>query len=107
MTFGELGIGLAVGVVIAVAMLMFLRIMDGPLRRPAPPRGVLAERVRRRVIVTMSDGAAFDGVLYDADADALVLRAATAVGFGPQSENVIVEGEVLLLRAQIAYTQIP
>lgn len=69
--------------------------------------GLLAERVRRRVLVTLKTGEAFSGVLYAADGDAVVLREAVAVAFGSRAENVPVEGEALILRRDIAYMQIP
>jgi small nuclear ribonucleoprotein (snRNP)-like protein len=68
--------------------------------------GVLYERRRRRVIVTLKDGQAFSGVLYSTDHEALVLREAEALAYGPKRENVIVEGEALLLRAEVAYLQV-
>jgi small nuclear ribonucleoprotein (snRNP)-like protein len=68
--------------------------------------GLLLERRSRRVIVTLKDGQAFSGVLYSTDHEALVLREAEALAYGPKRENVIVEGEALLLRAEVAYLQV-
>jgi small nuclear ribonucleoprotein (snRNP)-like protein len=42
------------------------------------------------VIVTLKDGQAFSGVLYSTDHEALVLREAEALAYGPKRENVIV-----------------
>lgn len=72
-----------------------------------PVPDILAERRARRVLVTLKSGEAFSGVLYQSDADVVVLRDAHAVAFGPRSENVPVDGEALLLRADIAYLQLP
>lgn len=70
-------------------------------------RGLLAERLRRKVLVTMKSGDGFSGVLFLADRDCLVLREAVAVAYGPRSESVPVGGELLLLRADVAYVQLP
>jgi len=72
-----------------------------------PVPDVLAERRARQVLVTLKTGETFAGVLYQQDADVIVLREATAMAFGPRSENVPVEGEALILRADIAYLQLP
>lgn len=68
--------------------------------------GLLRQRQARKVIVTLKSGEAFDGLLFATDADALVLREATALAYGRQQENVIVEGEALILRAHVAYVQV-
>lgn len=73
----------------------------------ASVRGLLAERMRRKVLVTLKSGEGFSGVLYATDRECLVLREAVAVAYGPRSENVPVGGEVVLLRADIAYVQLP
>lgn len=70
-------------------------------------RGLLAERLRRQVLVTLKSGEGFSGVLYAADRECVVLREAVAVAYGPRSENVPVGGEVVLLRADVAYLQLP
>lgn len=70
-------------------------------------RGLLATRLRRRVIVTLKSGDAFGGVLYAADRDVLVLREAQALSYGPRSEHLPVEGEALILRSDVAYMQLP
>jgi small nuclear ribonucleoprotein (snRNP)-like protein len=68
--------------------------------------GLLAERARRHVIVTLKTGAAFRGVLYATDREALVLRDAQALAYGAQRTNVPVEGEALLLRSDVDYLQV-
>lgn len=69
--------------------------------------GLLADRRRRRVLVTLKTGEAFSGVLFAVDRDAIVLREAVAVAYGARSENVAVGGEALILRSDIAYLQLP
>lgn len=63
--------------------------------------------VRRRCIVTLKTGDSFAGVLFDADAEALILREAEALGAGERRTNLVVDGEVLILRADVAYVQFP
>lgn len=72
-------------------------------RRPSS----LQERIRRRVIVTTKSGEAFAGVLFQADAAAVVLRDATAYGLLDDGSNLVVDGEALLLLADVAYVQFP
>lgn len=67
--------------------------------------GALHARAKRTVIVTLKTGEAFRGVLYSSDRDCLVLRDAVAVAYGPNAENVVVEGEAVLLRSNVAYLQ--
>lgn len=69
--------------------------------------GLLIDRRRRRVLVTLKTGEAFSGVLFAVDRDAIVLREAVAVAYGARSENVAVDGEALILRPDIAYLQLP
>jgi small nuclear ribonucleoprotein (snRNP)-like protein len=68
---------------------------------------LLRLRLRRRCIVTLKTGDSFSGVLYDADAEAIVLREAEAVGMGEKRTNLVVDGEVLILRDDVAYVQLP
>lgn len=49
----------------------------------------------------------FAGVLYAEDATAIVLRAAHAVAAGERSENVPLDGEIILLLADVDYIQRP
>lgn len=70
-------------------------------------RGLLAERRRHRVLVTLKTGEAFSGVLFSVDREAVVLRESVAVAYGPKSEDVPVGGEVLIQRTDIAYLQVP
>lgn len=66
---------------------------------------LIRNRLRHRVVVTLKSGAAFEGVLYEADSEALVLREAKQVNEtrGP----VPVDGELVLFRADVDYLQLP
>ena len=70
-------------------------------------RRVLRSRLRRRVLVTLKTGDAFDGVLFDADAQSLVLRNASQVGVVNRGAPVPVDGEVLVLLEDVAYLHLP
>lgn len=65
----------------------------------------LASLVKRRAIVTLKTGEAFVGVLYAVDRETLTLRGADAVGVG--DKRVPVDGEVIVLRGDVAYVQLP
>lgn len=68
---------------------------------------LLRLRLRHRVIITLKSGEAFSGVLYEADSEAVVLRDAEALGAGERGKNLVVDGEVLILRGDVAYMQLP
>jgi small nuclear ribonucleoprotein (snRNP)-like protein len=68
---------------------------------------VIKTRLRDKVLVTTKDGAAFAGVLFEADDKALVLRNAQALGAADDKSNVPLDGEVLILLADVAYIQKP
>lgn len=68
---------------------------------------VIRSRLRERFVVTTKDGAAFAGVLYSADSKALVLREAEALGAAQDKSNVPLDGEVIVLLADVAYLQKP
>lgn len=63
--------------------------------------------MREQVLVTTHDGAAFSGVLFEADDKALVLRNAEAVGAGENKTNLPLDGEILVLMWDVAYIQRP
>lgn len=90
-------------VVVILAAVVAALIFD---RFRASTAGLLADRRRKRVLLTLKSGEAFSGVLFAVDRDAVVLREATAVAYGPKAENVTVDGEVVLLRADVAYLQV-
>jgi len=55
----------------------------------------------------MHDGSSFGGVLWEADDKALVLRNAQALKAGPDSTNLPLDGEVVLLMFDVAFIQRP
>lgn len=64
---------------------------------------VLRSRARKPVVVTLKSGATFRGALLTSDRDALVLKSAAAVG----EKTVPVDGELVLLRSEVDYIQLP
>lgn len=68
---------------------------------------LLRQRRRRRCLVTLKDGSAFSGVLFEVDSEAVVLRDAAQLDAGPKREPVGVDGELLILRPDVAFLQIP
>lgn len=93
--------------IVVVAMLTAALIVAGVYVWRSSANGLLTSSRRRRVLVTLKTGEAFSGVLFSVDRDAVLLREVTAVAYGPKSEDVPVGGEVLILRADIAYLQMP
>ncbi len=67
----------------------------------------LKRRLRQRVIVTLKSGQSFEGVLFECDPQAWVLRDTSAIGVGEKNTNLPVDGEVVLLTAEIAFAQRP
>lgn len=55
----------------------------------------------------MKDGRSWRGVFFEGDAQTLVLRNSVALGIGHEGANVAVDGELLLLVADVAYIQRP
>ena len=72
---------------------------------------VLTSRYRERVLVACKSnghpGRVFDGVLYSADAQTLVLRAASVIGEGENGTPLPVDGEIIIFVADIDYLQRP
>lgn len=68
---------------------------------------VIRQRLRRRAVVNLHDGTAFSGVLFEVDAEAIVLRNAEQLGAGEKGTNVVADGEILILRDEVAYIQLP
>lgn len=64
---------------------------------------LLHSKRRRRALVTLLSGETFDGVLVASDRDALVLGSAAIAA----EDQVPIDGEIVLLREQIAYLQLP
>lgn len=68
---------------------------------------ILRKRVNRRLVVTLKGGQAFDGVLWSHDRQALVLRNVSVLGEGRDGDPLPVDGEVLILLADVAFIQRP
>lgn len=68
---------------------------------------LIKQRLRRQVVVTLKTGDSFSGVLFEVDSESFVLRKAEALGMAAKGENLTVDGELLVLRADIAYIQLP
>lgn len=72
------------------------------LNRSTEPalRGV----VRRKCLVSCKDGQTYSGVLWSADRGCFVLKNASVIGDGG---TAALDGEVLLMRSDVAFVQIP
>jgi small nuclear ribonucleoprotein (snRNP)-like protein len=69
---------------------------------------LIREHLRRKVIVTLKTGEGFGGVLFSADSEAVVLRDAVLLdGNGTDRTPTPVDGELLVLRADVSYLQFP
>ena len=66
---------------------------------------IVGNRIRSQVLVTLKSGDAFEGVLWDADRQALVLRNAQAIG-ERGSNPAVVDGELVVLMADVGYVQV-
>ena len=97
-------------VMVVVGYLTWRLVPSRSVMAPAPapepaPRDALASRMRERVVVTCKDGASFVGLLYESDARSLVLRDAAAVGAGENRTDLPLDGELVLLLADVSYLQ--
>ena len=68
---------------------------------------IFQSRLRDRVLVTTKTGGSFAGVLYSEDGKALVLRDTTAIGAAEDRSDVPIDGELIVLLADVAYIQRP
>lgn len=68
---------------------------------------VLTSRFRERVLVTVKSGETFSGILYSADKHALVLRGTEVVGAGENKTDLPLDGELIVLLADVAWIQRP
>ena len=66
---------------------------------------VLSTRFREQVVVTTKESGSFSGILYSADPTALVLRNAEAVEQGENRTNLPLDGELIVLLADVAFIQ--
>jgi small nuclear ribonucleoprotein (snRNP)-like protein len=67
---------------------------------------ILTERTHAKVIVTLKSGDAFRGVLREQDARALVLVNADGLSMGERGTDASVDGEIVILREDVAYLQV-
>lgn len=68
---------------------------------------LLRQRLRHKVILCLKSGESFSGVLFDADRESVILREASLLGAGERGSNVVVDGELLVLRSDVSYLQLP
>lgn len=68
---------------------------------------IFQSRIRERVIVTTKTGGSFAGVLYSEDGKALVLRDAAAIAAGEDRTDVPIDGELIVLLAEVQFVQRP
>lgn len=70
---------------------------------------VLNRRLRTTVLITLKSGEAFTGILWEADKLVFVLRNSSMASptTNPSPEVSAVDGELVLLVADVAYMQIP
>lgn len=68
---------------------------------------VISSRLRERVIVTLKTGDSFSGLLFSHDSKALVIRETEALGAGERRTNLALDGELIVLLADVAYIQKP
>jgi hypothetical protein len=90
-------------VILAAALIGAVLLM----RPPAPRDRLLRERLCDKVVVTLKTGAAFGGVLFEADDRVVILRTAHALEVARPGDNVVVDGELVLFRSDIEYLQRP
>jgi len=64
---------------------------------------IMREYLRHRMVITMKNNATWDGVVMDADERTISLRDVSAVQ--ADGSRVSADGDVLLSRADIAYSQ--
>lgn len=68
---------------------------------------VLSSRLRERVVVTTKAGRSFAGVFYSHDDKALVLREASAVAAAEDRSDLPLDGELIVLWADVDWVQRP
>jgi small nuclear ribonucleoprotein (snRNP)-like protein len=66
---------------------------------------ILSERISEKVIITLKDGTAFEGVLWDADDRLWVLRNSEAIGAAKGGGSLPLDGEVIVLSGEILHVQ--
>ena len=69
---------------------------------------VLNRRLRSRVLLVLKSGDAFEGILWEADREAFVLRNVTATAESTNPDPIVspFDGELVVLTADVAHVQI-
>lgn len=97
---------IAAAALVAVAHIFRPRSAPPALPMPAErPVSVLDEYVLEPIVVTLKSGTSFAGVLYAEDAGAVVVCKAELLE--QDGKRLPVDGEVVLLRAEIDFIQRP
>lgn len=103
MTLGDLLILIALVGLLVAAGLELVRID----RLGRPDDDPLELRHAHRTVVTLRSGETFAGDLFDTGPRSIVLRNAVAITGDQDAPRITVDGELLLLRSEILYLQIP
>ena len=104
MTAGDLLIAVLLGVLVAVAAADLWRLYKLGLDEAGDP---LELRHAQRTVVTLRTGETFTGDLFDTGPRSIVLRNAVAITGHQDNPRLTVDGELLILRPEILYLQIP
>lgn len=95
---------LALVAVVGALTLLSVALMLWQVNRAGLDR-VVTDHLRERYLVTLKSGETFDGLLVDSDGRALVLAQASSVASG--RDPILVDGSLILFRADVAYLQRP
>lgn len=68
---------------------------------------IFKNRWREKVVVNLKSGDSFAGVLWSSDKRAIVLRNASALAAGDNRTDVPLDGEVIVLLADVLFLQRP
>lgn len=68
-------------------------------------RRILRQHLRKAVLCSLKSGTAIRGIAFAADADCVVLRDCVIVEEGGDRVPIPVDGEIVVLRPDIAYLQ--
>ena len=66
---------------------------------------ILKARLRHTAVVSLKNGEAFRGVLFEQDSQALVLRNAQQLDPRSDAGYITADGEIIILVADVAYMQ--
>lgn len=88
---------------LGLALLSAAIVLSAALLAFADHPRLLRARAKRTVVVTLKSGATFRGVLFESDANVLVLKGTEALG----DTVVPVDGELIVYRDDVDYIQAP